>query len=255
MAEEREITEDELRDRVVYALMNPVARFARAFGLPLTTVRDWFEMAYYHEAKRHDLKMKEMSELMQISTSKVSLLSKALKENFIRPEIAAALPRRIEFMLWAEPLTLAKIKQVLTDVANEDINEAISELLDAGRIRKEEGDFAPVYHLEIQTDRRVWDSWIARIDGLNNAMRNVGDAVFSRFFGRDETAFARTLTFHIRRQDMGRLEKFYEELFELVRELDVAAEGDDETLPLSLSVFWAEHDLLGPTEKAGGNEE
>jgi len=155
MVDDRDITPEELRDRVVYALMSPAARFARAFGLPLTTVRGWFEMAYYHEAKRHDLKMTEMAELMQVSTSKVSLLSKALKENFIRPEVEAALPRRIEFMLWAEPLTLAKIKQVLTDVSNEEINRAVADLADEGRIVKEDGGSAPVYRLEIATDRRV----------------------------------------------------------------------------------------------------
>ncbi len=255
MADGREITQEELRDRVVYALMSPVVRFARAFGLPLTTVRDWFEMAYYHEAKRHDLKMKDMAKLMKISTSKVSLLSRALKENFIRPEVEAALPRRIEFMLWAEPLTLAKMKQVLVDVSNDEIQEAVEELVEEGRVVREEGEFAPLFRLDISTDRRVWDTWIARIDGLNNAMRNVSDAVYARFFERVDTAFARTLTFHIRKSDIKRLEEHYEQLFELVKELDEAAEDDEESIPLSLSVFWAEHDILGKTESAERNEE
>lgn len=255
MDDERDITPEELRDRVVYALMSPVARFARVFGLPLTPVRDWAEIAYYHEARRHNLKMKEMAELMQISTSKVSLLSKALKENFIRPEVEAALPRRIEFMLWAEPLSLAKIKQVLTDVSNEEINQAIAHLVSEGRIIKEDGESAPLYRLQIETDRRVWDSWIARIDALNNAMSNVSDAVFARFFKSDDSAFARTLTFHIRRRDIDRLKEHYEELFALVQELDAAAGSSEDSMPISLSVFWAEHDLLGGQETPGGNDE
>lgn len=244
---DEEIAPRELRERVLYALMEPAARLARSFGTRLVPFRDYAEMAYYHETKRRNLKMKEVAALMDISMSKVALLSRALKENFLTDESEASLPRRIEFMLWAEPLTLAKIKQVLTDAKARDVNDAVRTLVDEGRIAKERGDNNTVYRLQIATDRRVWDSWLARIDGLQNALRNVGDAVYSRFFDPDDPlGFARTLTFRVRPDDVEQLRHFYEQLFQLVIELDQAAEADpEEAVPLSLSMFWARHDRVG----------
>ncbi len=243
---QEEISEEELRERVLYALLGPAARLGTVFGTPLGVVRELAEMAYYHETKRHGLKMKEVAELMDVSISKVALLSRALKENFFRDEAAGELPRRIEFMLWAEPLTLARIKQVLTDSSGEEVNDAIQELLDQGRVQKRREDPHVFYELAIKTDRRVWDSWLARIDGLNNVLRNVTDAVYARFFGADVAAFARTLTFRVHPDDLHELQKFYEEqLFELVHRLDARAEETpDEALPLALSMFWAPYEFL-----------
>ena len=243
-----DIEPQELRERLLYALMEPAGRLARVFRTPLSPFRDYAEMAYYHETRRRDLKMKDVADLMDVSMSKVALMSRALKENFLRDESAASLPRRIEFMLWAEPLTLAKIKQVLTDADAREVNDAVRALVEEGRVSKERRDAHTVYSLQISTDRRVWDSWLARIDGLQNAMRNVADAVYARFFiPGDETAFARTLTFRVRPDDIAILRELYEKnLFELVKQLDEAAESDPEnSVPISLSMFWARHDLVG----------
>lgn len=243
---EKEISREELQDRVLYALLGPSSRLARLFGTPLNALRDLAEMAYYHETKRQGMKMKEVAELMDVSISKVALLSRALKENFLREEAEAELPRRIEFMLWAQPLSLAKIKQVLTDASAQEVNRAIRELLDEGRIVKEKHDTNVLYRLAISTDRRVWDSWLARVDGLNNVLRNVTDAIYARFFTSEQAAFARTLTFRVRPEDLDQLKEFYEtQLFTLVTELDAATEGDPEgAVPISLSVFWAPYDFL-----------
>jgi len=242
--EERDITNEELRDRVVYALMGPTARFARVFGIPLSQMRDWLDMAYYHETKRHNFKMKEVAALMQVSMSKVALLSRQLKGNFLRDDLTNALPRRIEFMLWAQPLSLAKIRQVITDASAKEVNDAIQELMEEGRIAKIGDPTQPLYELQIATDRRVWDNWLARVDGLNNVLHNVSDAIYARFFTDGSTSFARTLTFRVREEDMDELKAFYEEqLFELIQRLDEAAE-DEDALPISLSLFWAPHDLL-----------
>ena len=252
---EEEISRAELQDRVLYALLGPSSRLARLFGTQLGTLRDLAEMAYYHETKRQGMKMKEVAELMDVSISKVALLSRALKENFLREEAQAELPRRIEFMLWAQPLSLAKIKQVLTDVSAQDVNRAIRELLDEGRIIKEKQDANVLYRLAISTDRRVWDSWLARVDGLNNVLRNVTDAIYARFFTSEQAAFARTLTFRVRPEDLERLQEFYEkQLFKLVQELDAATEDEPGTaVPISLSVFWAPYDFL--KSHAGAEEE
>ena len=239
-----DISQRELRDRVLYALLGPAARTARVLRTPLGTLRDWLEIGYFHDARKQDLKLKEIAELMEVSMSKVALLSRALKENFIREDAEAALPRRIEFMLWAGPLSPAKIKQVLPDADADDVDETLRALVDEGRIHAEgEGDQVH-YGLTMATDRRVWDSWLARIDGLNNALRNVADAVYARFFTDEEAAFARTVTFHVRREQLGELQAFYEQLFARIVELDGEACDDPDALALSLSMFWAPHDYL-----------
>lgn len=240
------ISDDELRDRVLYALLGPAGRLARVFATPLTALRDWAELAYYHDTKRQGLKMKETAALMDVSISKVALLSRALKENFLGDAEEAELPRRIEFMLWAEPLSLAKIKQVLTDTEPQRVNEVVSSLVDDGRIERIEEDNKVYYRLQIATDRRVWDSWLARIDGLNNVLRNVTDAIYARFFTDEDAAFARTLTFRVRPEDLEKLHEFYEnQLFAIVEELDAGAEEDpDAAVPISLSLFWAPYEFL-----------
>ena len=206
MEETTDITQEELRERVIYALLAPALRFARHFAVPLSEIRDAVEMAYFHETKRSRLKMKEAAAIMQVSVPKVALLSKALKNIFLRPETEAELPRRIELMLWSGPLTLAKIKQVLPMVSNDEINRTVKTLIDEGRIaRQGEGPGPAQFALQIDTDRRVWDTWVARVDGLQNALQNVGDAVFARFFAHDTAAFARTLTFHVNRDDLDKL--------------------------------------------------
>lgn len=241
-----DISTEELQDRVLYALLGPAGRLARAFATPLTVLRDRAEMAYYHETKRKGLKMKEVAALMDVSISKVALLSRALKENFLSDAEEAELPRQIEFMLWAEPLSAAKIKQVLTETDPDRVDAVIATLVDEGRVASVEEDNKVVYELQISTDRRVWDSWLARIDGLNNVLRNVTDAIYARFFTDEQGAFARTLTFRARPDDLERLRDFYEnQLFAMVEELDTLAENDpEEAVPISLSLFWAPYEFL-----------
>ena len=249
-----EISNEELSERVLYALLGPAARISRVFAFPLGVVRERLEMAYFHETKRQNMKMKDVAELMDVSMSKVALLSRALKANFAQPE-EIELTRRIEFMLWAEPLSSAKIKQVLTDVTAKQVNDALRELLDDQRVRKVKRDQTVVYALQIDVDRRGWDSWLARIDGLNNVLKNVTDAIYARFFTDEQAAFARTLTFRIRRQDLDQLKQFYEsEFFELIQQLDAAADDGEDVVPINLSLFWAPYEFLERQEQPNGED-
>ena len=253
-----DISEAEIRDRVIYALFLPAVRVARAFGVPLGSLKAWLETAYYQETQRKGLKGSEVARLMDVSTSKVSLLARQLRETFVTDEVEASLPRRIEFMLWAEPLTRARLKQVLTDVDAAAVDQAVDQLVDGGRITADDSGRTTVYRLAIDRDRRAWDTWLARIDGLNDALGNVSDAVYARFFDQAPTAFARTLSFRLRRRALGRLRTFYEEqLFPLILELDAEAgdahgEGGDsshtggaeDAMGMRLSMFWAPYDYI-----------
>jgi hypothetical protein len=240
MENETEMPEVEKVRRLTYALMSPAARLASHFGLSLTDVRLLMDMAYFHEARRRGLTLQDIADAMDISISKAALLSKALKQNFVDAESQAELPRRIEFMLWAEPLSLARMKQVLPFTAKE-VNAAIKELEKSGRISKDDHG---LYRLQVSTDRRVWDTWIARIDGVNNAMKSVGNAVFARFFRPALPAFARTLGFRALPEDLAELDALYTQIFELVHRLDArAGEAPDEALEMSLSIFWSNDEV------------
>lgn len=242
-----DISQRELRDRVLYALLGPAARTARVLRTPLGTLRDWLEIGYFHDARKQDLKLKEIAELMEVSMSKVALLSRALKENFIREDAEAALPRRIEFMLWAGPLSLARLNQVLPEVEEEAIEQAIEVLIGEGRIEPQEADRGQVvYGLKIASSRRVWDSWMARLDGLRNALGVVSRAVYGRFFTGQDTSFARSLDFHLLPEDLEALRTFYEEeLFPRIVALDEQAQRDEaRALAMSLTLFWAAKDEL-----------
>ncbi len=232
---------EEMKDRVVYGLMLPAVRMATTFRVPLSQMKRWVETAYYQETKRRGMEMKEAKDVMSVSLSKVALLSRQLKENFMRETDEYELPRRIEYMLWAEPLTLARLNQVLPELDEDQVAAAVELLLDEGRIRPVDRATEPAYELDITEARRVWDSWLARIDGLSNSLGSVADAVHARFFDQDEDAFARTLTFHVRDEDKGELRTFYEEqLFPFVAELNKRAEESGQAPVVSLSIFWAD---------------
>lgn len=250
------ISDEELSARVIYTLFMPSVRIARHFSVDLATMKSWLEMAYFHELRKEDLKQREIADVMGVSMSKVSLLSRQLKGNFLRAEKEEELPRRIEFMLWAEPLSLLKLKQVLPDVASEEIEEAVAELERAGRIVEEGHGTTTAYRLVIQTDRRVWDSWVARVDGLQDALSNVTNVIYGRFFAQEPAAFARTLSFRLLQGRVDVLRKLYEEhIFRTIVELDEEAgealaeceashEGKAAIEELSLSLFWAPYQYI-----------
>lgn len=236
-----EISPQELKSRVAFSLLLPVAQIATTLGLPLSDMKKWLETAYFQEARRRGLELKDVKDVMHVSISKASLLSRQLKRNFLDSEQRHELPRRIEYMLWAQPLSRARLSQVLPDVEDTELDEALAQLLDEERVEIVHSQGAELYRLKIKRARRVWDDLLARLDGLNNALRSVGDTVFSRFFDPDSPSFARTLTFHVQEQDIERLERFYEEiLFPFIEELNEAAEAKtDEANAISLSLFWA----------------
>lgn len=238
----------ELRNRVIYALFSPAAKISQSFKIPLANLKELMEVAYFHETKKSGLKMKEVADVMDVSMSKVALLSRALKKNFSDENVD--LPRRIEFMLWSGALTSAKIKQVIPDATADEINEALLTLVDEKKIVKERQDQVFHYALNTDVDRRVWDSWLAKVDGLNNVLHTVADAVFARFFKNDPNAFARTLSFRVMPDDVKLLREFYEtELFKLIVDLDAKTEGEESALPLSLSLFWAPYNFIEDHDK------
>ena len=238
----------EFLDRLVYALLAPAVRLAYTFRIPSKQLTRWVQLAYYHETRNQGLKMREASDRLDVSMRKVAQLSSQLKRNFLPDEEAHELPRRIEFMLWAGPLSVARIKQTLPDIEDATaIDEAVALLLKQGRIRAL-GDKTHRYEVVRSEHRLVTDRLAARVDGLSNLTSNLADTVFSRFLrSADPRSFARTLSLRVPRAALGQLRELYDEVvWETLRRLDAEARDldDEEVERIALSILWSPHELL-----------
>jgi len=244
------IAPDELNRRVLYAMLEPVAALALTLGIPAKSVDELTQMALFHQTRQRGLTLSEAADVLDVSMRTVSRLSKLLKSNFLDTEVDHTLPRRIEFMLWAEPLSEARIFQVLTDVGDPDeVSQALATLMDEGRVERR---IARTVTYAIASGRRrlVRDTWLARVDALGNLAGNLANTVFARFFGRGEAgaSFARTLTLRLRRRDLPKVAEMYEQvIWRTLAELDEAAAGDDDTVAIDFSVIWAPYALLSET--------
>lgn len=239
------MTRAELVQRLVYSLLLPAVRMALAHGLPLKELMRLGELAAYHEARRRDLTNAEIAERLDVSIRKVAELSRRLKENFLAPDTRHGLPRRIEFMLWGEPASLARIKQAFADEAEADVEAAVASLEAQGRIRKVEGRTERYERVRSQAVL-VNDQLLARIDGLDNLLGNVADVVHSRFLeASPPESFARTLSLRVRRSDLPRLRALYDDiLWEVLQRLDEDARSSEDPETMSLSILWAPHARL-----------
>lgn len=240
-----------LGERVVYGLLRPAARVALAFGIPLKQLRDRLQMAYFHEARDRGLKLREVSDILDISPRSAALLSKQLKENFLDVEVEVALPRRLEFLLWAEPLSTARLKQVLGDASAEAIDDALAKLEAEGRIVKEAGP-KPRWSVVRSAFRLVDErGWLSRLDGLDTLLGTIASAAWSRFFGQPEQeqrSFARNLALRIRPGDVPALKELYEKaIWPVLQKLDEAAKGAPDAVPIDLAVLWAPQDAVRST--------
>ncbi len=237
---------------VVYALLLPSVRLARLFKIPLRDMGDLLQMAYYHELKRQGLKMRQISDQLGVSMRKVALLSKRLKHNFAADEDKHGLPRRLEFALWSGALSEARLQQAFPDAEPGQVRAALELLMRDGRVKENRGRTV-TYEVNRSQFRLVQGAWLARVDGLNNLLENLSAAVFGRFFDGSDEAFARTLSLRVRREDLPKMRKLYEEVIwpELVK-MDEAAQGDDDAQPMDVSIVWAPYEYF-KTRRAENN--
>ena len=233
------MSDDQLTTRILFSSMLPAARLAARTLVPLKDMKRLVELAYYRELRGRSLKMKEICELMSVSMSKVGLLSQHLKAHFAGPELERELPRRILALLWAAPLSEKRIAQALSDVDASEIGQAIAKLLEEERIEVEKGPTVVRYKLTTGRYRLVGQEWLARIDGLNNLLKSVSQVIERRFVDDDERAFARTLSFNIKREDLPRLTEAYEQIFRLVCEVDEQSQDDESAETVVLSFLFS----------------
>lgn len=234
----------EQRARVAHAVLRAAIRLAAAGGLSLKQLGALLEMGYFELLRREGLDLKVIAERLGVSLRTVDRLSKQLKHNFADFEDEHTLPRRIELVLWAGARTEGRILQALGEIDRAQVKRTLDRLVDSGRLLREDGR-TPRYGVARQAYRLVRDAWLARLDGLDNLLRSVGNTIEARFFRPTEPAFARTLNLHVRPADLPRLTRLYEDIiWKELAALDAAAEGDPDAVTLDFSVLWAPHDLL-----------
>ncbi len=237
------IKPQEIRQRVLYALMLPVVRLSYVFGLSMKEAGELFQMAYYHETRRRGLKMREASQALDVSMRKIAMLSKQLKFNFAQADQEHGLPRRLEFLLWAEPMSAVKMAQAL-NLTEAEVVEALAVMEEAGRVARQDGRVV-TWSVVRDQGRLVQDAWLARVDALHNMLGSVTNAVYGRFFAQDSRTFARTLNFRVRKEDLGQLRAMYEEhVWKTLAELDRRAKGEDGAETMDLSMVWAPSETI-----------
>lgn len=234
------------KERVVYAAMALPARLGLALGLEMKQLVDLMQMAIFHETRRQDLKTAEAAERLGVSMRKISLLSQRLRRNFADDEAMDDLERRIEFMLWASPLTEARLHQLLRGFDHDEIDAAVAALLAAGRIRADHNDpQGPTYAITRSESRLVSGDWQARLDGLTDIVATVANTVDARLIHGDARAFARNLMLRVRPDDLGALHALYSDvLWETLRQLDLNAKDDPDAEEISVSILWAPYQYI-----------
>jgi hypothetical protein len=235
---ERPLTERELALHVLFAMLRLPVGLASELQIQLKELSEWSETAYFYELRSRGLKMREISEELDISMRKAAQLSKQLKERFFEAT-RQSLARRIEFMLWAEPMSLVRVQQALSEEEPEAVVEALGVLVSAGRVIEQPGRVTS-YAIASRESRQVRSSWVAKIDGLNQLLSTVSHAVRARLFRGDERAMVRNLQLRIRPEDIPQLKALYEEvIWERLRLLDERAAACEDAVPLNFAICWA----------------
>jgi hypothetical protein len=245
---------EELRERVLFSLLGPAVRMAERYRVPLKSLSNALELAYFHQLRSSGRKLKEITPILDVGSRKGAELSRKMKSLFFEPERAAGVPRQIEHMLWPGPLSEARIKQLL-GVGADEVDAALDGLVDDGRAEREEitrknGSKAMVYRLVRSSSRLVGSSWVARVDGLNWLLRAVANVIEARFFGEsDDEAFARVVTVHLLPHQKERLVRLYEDvIWPVLSELDREAEGDEEAEVIDFVLAFGPNGPMGNEE-------
>lgn len=235
-----EVSDDELQRRVVFSLLQPAIRLAKRYRVPLKEFTQWLQIAYFQELRSSGLTLREAGELMDVGMRKASELSRSMKENFFKPERDHELPRRIEFMLWAEPLSRARIHQLMRAEEPALLDEAIERLVAEGRIQWVDGKHEVLEVTGTQA-RLVKPTWMSQVDGINQYGRNLASATHERVFEDSDRALLRTLSFRIAPSDVDALQALYEDdIFARLEQLEHRAQGRSDALTMTLSICWSE---------------
>jgi len=252
--EPAEISASELSQRVAYALLRAAVRYATAAGLTAAEVAELLETASFEEVRARGATLDEAAARLGVSRRTAARLSQQLKSRFLEASRAHSLPRRIEFMLGAESLSEARLRQVIRDVDGEAVSAALAELVREGRVEPVPGRVT-TYRASAGVRSLARDTWVRRVGALSSFAENLADAAYGRFALDDARAFARTLSFHVAPERLGELQTLYERaLLPAIVALGADAEEAAGPVGMKLSVCWAPYELIDAsmeTQKGG----
>lgn len=231
--------------KVLFALFLPVLQIAIRFRVELRELNRLLELAYLREARRRGYRGVKLQDLLGISERKASQLSKSLREDFFDPGAARELPRRIEFLLWAQPSSVAKIRQIL-QADKVELNRAMKLLLSEGRIREISGR-TTIYEVA-QPEALLVDSetknaiWSRRFDGLHDFLTEIGHCIYNKFFQAGDSGMSRVAVFRVRPQDVSELSAvFANNIYPKLVELEGRVNDSMNAKVVSACYTWAEH--------------
>lgn len=251
MVNDDKIDPQELQQRILHAFGRSIAMLSDAFGTTLKDAQETVRMAYFHEMKSRGLKLREIAEQLDVSERHVKRLQKGFRETFLDAEREYDLPVRIEFLLWATPVSRRKVKQLLKrfEPSEESIDEAIERLIEEKRVQEIDGE------LQVQqaVHSKLSHVWLSRIGGLRSFISNLTDAAYARFIDDEPEAFARTMSFLIQEGDVEKLQDhFRESLIPLIQEIDEEAQQAELNEQFRLSICWAPYDYLSREQPPEG---
>ena len=227
-----------IRDRMIDCLLRPALQLAALHQVSLRELHEAVEVAYFQELRHGGMRMRDISELLGVSARKAASLSNRLKHRFA-PETEIAVARRLEFLLWGQPLSRARILRALPGVNEQAVDQALSELVSDGRLREVRRSRSTVFERIAQHSRLVSANWASMLDAVANLQSNVAATVVARMVRDDRRAFARTISFYVRQSDLHLLRAEYERLWQRVEELEGDANGAPDAIAVDLSVLWA----------------
>lgn len=229
----------EFGKRVAYSMLRPAAALADHLGLSMSDFVHLSQVAMYKHKRSRGMTLAQMAQELEVSSRTLDRLIKAMRQNFFAPETEHELPRQLEFLLWSQGLSEARLCQLLPEQEPGEIRAALDTLLSQGRVQEEVGR-TTTYVATARANRIMDDGMAARIDGLNNMLSTIKSAVIGRFFGGDERAGARTVSLRVRPQDLGEIEALYERaVWSRLVELDAMASECEEAVEVGLTFVWA----------------
>lgn len=229
----------EQTERIIHGLLSSAAKLAAKARMPLTRMRELLDMAYFSEHRRRGRSIAEVADIIGVSERKGAQLSSLLKTNFMPADQELGLARRIEFMLWAEPLGVARIRQLLRNEEEAEIDAAIERLVREERVGWQKRGRTEVLARTRNDSRLVSRTFESQLDGLENLMHNVANATFAGFLREEPKATIRTIGFYMRAEDIGELRKLYAQIWETIQNLEERAKQDPNALAMDLSLVYA----------------
>ena len=199
------------------------------------------ERVYYQTKKEKGLTAGDVAAELGVSVRTAERLAHSWKRNFFEAELEHEVPRRVEFLLWSEPRSQARLLQLLHGVTAEQLEEALANLVGDGRVIHMPGR-TPKYRGTRRANRLPDDTQAAKVDALNNMLETMRETVARRFFGKDADAGARTLGLRIRKADIRAIETFYEDkLWPHILELEDQARDckEEEIAELGVVLLWS----------------